>query len=298
MKDHDRICAVLISFEPEKHIVRNVRMIASQAWKVMVVDNGSSRASKKYLRTIEKIPRVEVIYLKDNYGIGAALNIAAQRAMEAAFPWVATFDQDTVIENGYLQKIMKTVKLYPRLENVGLVAPRIQDIKYDDVYSYSNTVDKMIEVDLAITSGSVFRIEAFQKAGGFDEKLFIDYVDFDFCLRLKKAGYKILELRDSTLVHRIGAMTRHPFMGANIYTSNHSPLRRYYKHRNRIHMLKRYLFSHPKWAARDTLSILFEVPKILLWEKQKMKKIGFITLGIVHGMAGVTGKFKRAHGIS
>ena len=29
--------------------------------------------------------------------------------------------------------------------------------------------------------------------GGFDETMFIDFVDFDFCYRLKKEGYEILQ---------------------------------------------------------------------------------------------------------
>ena len=46
--------------------------------------------------------------------------------------------------------------------------------------------------------------DIFDKIGGFDEKLFIDGVDFDFCIRMRKAGYGILRSNNVYLLQEVG----------------------------------------------------------------------------------------------
>lgn len=54
-------------------------------------------------------------------------------------------------------------------------------------------------IDFCITSASCTNLAVWKEVGGFDERLFIDLVDNEFCKRLIVSGYKILRLNNLVL---------------------------------------------------------------------------------------------------
>lgn len=57
----------------------------------------------------------------------------------------------------------------------------------------------------AVTAACMMvRREVWQRLGGFDEELHVAYNDVDFCLRARRAGYRIVYTPLATLVHREG----------------------------------------------------------------------------------------------
>ena len=58
-----------------------------------------------------------------------------------------------------------------------------------------------------ITSGSLLALAVFRRVGPMREDFFIDAVDFQYCLRLRRHGYKVIETLLPTLIHPIGAPT-------------------------------------------------------------------------------------------
>ena len=59
------------------------------------------------------------------------------------------------------------------------------------------------EITVALQSGSLFSRSALKDVGLFDETFFIDYVDFEFCLRLRKHGFRLIEATDAPIYHRV-----------------------------------------------------------------------------------------------
>ena len=53
----------------------------------------------------------------------------------------------------------------------------------------------------------------------------MDYVDHEFCLRLQKIGYKIIQDDSILLKHNCGNISKHKFFGDDVFTTNHSPIR-------------------------------------------------------------------------
>src|SRR5437016_4565785 len=58
------------------------------------------------------------------------------------------------------------------------------------------------ETEHLITSGSIINLAA--RTGGFDEHLFIDMVDIEYCYKSIAAGYKIIQFKNILLEHRLG----------------------------------------------------------------------------------------------
>jgi GT2 family glycosyltransferase len=47
-----------------------------------------------------------------------------------------------------------------------------------------------------MSSGNLLNLAAFKQVGAYNESFFIDYVDHEYCLRLKKKRFSILTLKN------------------------------------------------------------------------------------------------------
>ena len=147
------------------------------------------------------------------------------------------------------------------------------------------------EMKIAITSGSLMNLKVFYKIGPFIEDLFIDYVDFEYCLRLKKNKYQILQVKSAQIYHQLGELKLHKFFFKKIYVTNHSPTRYYYRTRNRLYVVRKYLNVFPSFVIRDFLIFFNELIKIIFYEKNKIKKMKMILFGIRDFMKNNYGKY-------
>src|SRR5262249_30573327 len=142
-------------------------------------------------------------------------------------------------------------------------------------------------------SGSLIRTDVFRKEGFYDESFFMDYVDYDFCLKLWKRGWKLIRAHGAYLVHRLGSAENHSFLGMKITIKSHSAWRRYHIMRNRVIIYRRYAFSSPGWCFHDFYWIFLELTKIVLFEKEKVAKLLNACKGFAHGLIGKTGRLEH-----
>jgi rhamnosyltransferase len=145
-----------------------------------------------------------------------------------------------------------------------------------------------------MTSGSLVKTSAFASVGMYDEGMFIDYVDFDFCLRLWQHGCKVIRSCHSCLLHHLGSLEAYSFLGFPITITSHNAVRRYYIMRNRVIMYKRYASAFPFWVIKDFAWLCLDITKIIVFEHDKRAKLGHAFKGLRHGMAGVTGPLVTA----
>jgi len=142
-------------------------------------------------------------------------------------------------------------------------------------------------------SGTFLSTEACRKIGLFDDSFFIDYVDIDFCLRLRKRGLRIIEANNAIIDHRLGDPSRHTILGKTTTVYSHSPIRRYYAARNRLRMYPRYLFSDPGFIGHDFRSWFKELIKLVLFEEDRRRKLSYIARGVWDAFRGRSGMYKK-----
>jgi rhamnosyltransferase len=85
---------------------------------------------------------------------------------------------------------------------------------------------------VCITSGNLVKISVFKEVNYFEDKLFIDSVDFDFCFKLKEKGYILIEATSAKLLHSCGSAAEKRLLFFKTGYTNHNYLRRYYTTRN------------------------------------------------------------------
>jgi rhamnosyltransferase len=237
------VLAVVVSYNGLQKTRQTVDAVRKQVGHIHIVDNGSDAESLGVLESLEREPGITVERLGENRGVGYALNRGVQRARQMGCTWLLTMDQDSVVDDSLIEAYRVAVEQDP---GSMCLAPRIANsIRGKDAVGGA--------INYAITSGNLVRVSIFDQIGSYDEGFFIDCLDFDFCLRLRRAGYAIHRVPAALMQHQLGD-TVDLLQAVRKYYALHSPVRRYYMYRNFMYMAERYLFEFPGFIVRLGLS--------------------------------------------
>jgi rhamnosyltransferase len=233
------VLAVIVSYNGLAKIRQTVDALRGQVGYIHIVDNGSRAESLGVLDSLEREPGVTVERLGENRGVGYALNRGVKRARQMGCAWLLTMDQDSVVDSSLIEAYRVAVE-----EDPGRVclSPRIA----------ASTRRKDAAggvIGYAITSGNLVRVSLFDQVGLYDESFFIDCIDFDFCLRLRRAGHVVHRVPAALMQHQLGDSVEVPAPFRKYYAL-HSPVRRYYMYRNFMYMAERYLFEFPLFIVK------------------------------------------------
>jgi rhamnosyltransferase len=275
----EKCIAIVVSFNPSTYLVEFVGELLKQFDQVLIIDNNSNEDSVETLNKIKDLG-CHIIYNKNNLGIASALNQGFTYAT-GKFNWACTFDQDSNIEPEYRTKLFSNLNSHFDRKSVAVVGPKIFEVQIKHHIAYSWIKNSLIfEVPTVITSGSLIRVEAHELVNGFNEALFIDYVDHEFSLKLRSKGFRVTQSTNARLYHKLGNSKVHKVLFREFYSTHHDALRRYYNTRNRFYVYFKFLLFEPIWVAQDFYLFLKETLKILLVEKDKLAKLKGIFLGI------------------
>lgn len=291
----NKVCAIFVSYNPSYNIISNVIALITQVEEVVIVDNASCTKSQEYLDYLHDNYKVNVIRNGENMGIATALNIGVKHAINAGYFWITTFDQDSLAPLNFIDTMLDVYESCDYKDKVAIVAPTYLNQATGKVFAYSkkrNHGKLFADVQTTITSGNLVKLDIFSDVGFFNEGFFIDYVDYEFCLRSRKKKLKIIEVYNLILIHNLGSSSLHNLFGIQLTATNHSPLRRYYKYRNMTIVYRNYLLFDFMWVLSDMKHFLVEPIKIILFEQEKMKKIHYIFKGIYHGIKGIKGQYR------
>jgi rhamnosyltransferase len=283
------VFGIVVTFHPPPDVVANLRKVRSQMEGLVVIDNGSSSDSLAPLRAAAYEIDFQLIENGKNLGIAAALNIGVRAIRSEGFEWIAFFDQDSTVDDRFVESMLAEHASRSPRENIGILAAR--SVHRDTRSPLHSWPLKNGELQVTQTSGSMIPLSVFEREGEFIEDLFIDMVDFEFSLRLHRHGYKIVECPNALLFHSPGALKSHSLWGKVKFTSsNYGPARRYYIHRNTIWIVKTYGKYYPGFSAALLSTRVRDFVKVLLVENHRMQKVISTFQGFADGLAGRMGK--------
>jgi rhamnosyltransferase len=279
-----RVAALVVLYHPDANVSDNIRSYCNDVEITFAIDNSDS-INDEVVSAIQQLPSVQYIGNNGNKGIAHALNRGIKLAAEKGFDYVLTMDQDSKFPKANAATLIASLKNLP-FTNIGIVAP----LYSENVLRANSNNFNFTELKAVITSGNLLNIKAFQQAGDFDEKLFIDSVDHEYCLRLRKNGFTIQQYNKVYLDHSLGYQKKGPFL--KIATTHHNATRRYYITRNRLYVSTKYFLLDPLFCAREFTFVFRDMVKILFFESDKRKKfLGFL-MGIRDFLKGTYGERK------
>lgn len=240
------------------HLARLLTSLKRQTRRceVVVVDNGSNDDS--VAMTQRAFPSVTIVELDRNLGFGPALNLAI--AEQPGDP-ILLLNNDVECESGFVSAMLAALRpgiemvagvLTQRsspttIDSAGVIADRRTLMAFDYLHGRPVSEAATAPAPFAPTGGAaLYRRQAFEGVGGFDERIFAYYEDLDLALRLRAGGAtctlaheaRASHLRSATLGRRSG--DKYELTGWA-----------------RGYMLRRYgVMGEPRAAARTLLSEL------------------------------------------
>lgn len=269
------IVAGIVTYNPEiKRLTENIHAIVRQVSRVIIYDNNSTNSEK--IRELASDYNLEVIYSDRNNGLGVALNAIFSIAEKMGAEWVITLDQDSICMGDYIIKASD----YMNKEEVGIIVPKIIDHNLRSVET--SDMEYVTTLKRCITSAAIVNINAYHKVNGYDETLFVDYVDFDFSSKIYLSGYKILKIHNSVLNHELGKSTNKKILFWQFRYTEHDAEREYYIARNILIYVRRY------WRKlniiRDILSLCKHYVLIIIYDRKKIEKLKKLSKGVLDGI--------------
>jgi rhamnosyltransferase len=270
-----KTACVTIIYHPDEKTLDNLRSYASFPGPVYVIDNSEGEPGP-IARAIGGLSYV--IYLHDgqNKGLGARLNQACTLALAAGCDRILTMDQDSFFDSALLRRYLECADAFPEKEKVAMfgVGYGKEATGVDDCAAS--------EIKQLITSGSLLNLSLFAPVGKFDESLFIDGVDTDYCLKSRAAGFRLVCFDHIVLDHRIGLVSYHRSLKSGTVTprSLHSPVRLYYMTRNYFYLRSKYQRQFPVDLGEHRRDLLIRIKNNLLYGKKRGAVIRYILKGV------------------
>ena len=280
------------TFRPDRDVVERARIHARQIDKLIVVDDGSPHSS-----VLDELndANFEVIRLTENSGIAKALNVGMQAALDQGADYILNLDQDSVLDSDYMGRVLETFRGAARATKLGVVLTDSVNHQPSIPPKYSPEGFGLLEE--GIQSGLVVSAACLRGAGMLDERLFIDCVDIEFCLRVRDHGWNIAVAPGANITHSLGEQEpyrpfgRQRFADGKVVTFQyHKPFRQYYITRNNIDLCLRNLRRRPRWVVSVGRRELVPTVKTLIGSSQRRKQWLAVTVGTWHGLIRRRGK--------
>lgn len=275
-----KIAVTVVLYNPSNKEVENLKTYCRLFDRVYALDNSDTG----FIMPKELLADVKMSYKRfgENLGIAYGLKTACEMANSDGFDLLLTMDQDSKYPVADHDNILREIESLD-LTDIGIVCLNTEGYKE----KYKDDTGKMF-VDMFITSGNFIVLKNYFKTEGFDEKLFIDLVDFDICYKFKNSRFKIILLTKYYLIHSVGNYSKKNIVFKSVTFSDHSAIRYYYRFRNDYYLYhkdKNFFKIVHKGAKKDKI-------KLFMFGVDKKKKFKMIRRGIKDAKKGILGKYK------
>jgi GT2 family glycosyltransferase len=220
------VYAVILNWNGGEDVVACVRSVLASEYsnlRVNVVDNASSDDSPRRLK--EEFPQTEFVLNGVNAGFAAGSNLGIRRALAAHADFVLLLNNDLIIDPRLVAEMIAPAMAGSA---VGVVVPKVLyrdspgriwsagarqrrfpprvtiiGLGQQDGPAYS----RQREVDCAVGCAMLIGTNVFRSIGLLDPGYFMYQEDYDFSLRARRAGYKIVYAPRGLAWHKVSAST-------------------------------------------------------------------------------------------
>jgi GT2 family glycosyltransferase len=238
MRKHNKtdISIIIVNYHVQDELIKCIRSIVNlktkSIFEIIVVDNDEDKKIKKELQ--KKFPKV-IYVANENKGYGQGNNRGVHFANGE---YLYILNPDTIHINDAIDTLLQFLDKNPK---AAIAAPLLYDTNNSPyplqgteeltplraIFSFSfinklfpknniakefwlNKWDKKSTQEVKAVPGTAFviRKDVFKKLGGFDERFFLYFEEFDLCKRVTALGYKIYMVPSAKLVHLWGMSTK------------------------------------------------------------------------------------------
>jgi rhamnosyltransferase len=283
------VTAVVTAYHPDDRLAAVVESALLTCTGVIVSDNTPASSAS----AAEKLddPRITVLRNGSNQGHAAALNAAVEK-LPADTAFVLFLDQDSVLP----QALVPALSAHFADEHIGVVAPTPWDAAHGGTYERAAETGPVVaDRDGVMTSGMLVRRNCLDAVGRFREDFFVDWVDFDFCLRARNAGFRVVQDTSVLLPHSLGDRREHRVGFLRTHVLHYPAWRHYWVARNSTILAREQLRGNRRWALSAVLYLTRWTVNTALFEAKRRTHVAALLRGFFDGMTGrVSAKYLPA----
>lgn len=278
-----KLAGVVVLYNPDQKVINNINSYIDELDALYLVDNSSADNS-----TLFMYEKVEYIPLQKNTGIAHALNVGAKKAIDHNFHYLLTMDQDSMFEKDALKNMKSIIDADDEKDQVGIYSPFHKTAISEPVPEELFTSPLVV-----MTSGNLINLDIYKCVEGFKEWMFIDCVDFEYGLNVRKHGYTIKQINTVFLDHELGDYEIKHVFNKKIFCDNHSALRRYYIVRNSFYLYYMYHNDYPDYCQAVVKQAKQSFFYATVFEKHGFKKLIYMIRGYRDYRRGKKGAYGK-----
>ncbi len=271
------IKALITIYNPTKEVPNNIKKIISQVDEVFLCDNSEKDNSLLFKEILNE--NVHYVFFNKNLGLSKAFNKVLK---EMKYNWnnddyIIFFDQDSNINDNHISLLIDEYNNINTLKkDIGCLGTIYYDMntKTYQIPKAKQQINKnSYKVKSVITSSMVTTYKNLKKVNFWNEKIFLDYVDWDFCWRLQQSNLSCYITKVSPINHALGDGEKKVGI---IKVKVGKPFRIYYQTRDGLYLLKeRYVPFKYKVRFILNLTVRPIVHILVLGDKKKRVKYFF-----------------------
>lgn len=278
-----KLAGVVVLYNPDQKVINNINSYIDELDALYLVDNSSADNSTLFMNE-----KVEYIPLQKNTGIAHALNVGAKKAIDHNFHYLLTMDQDSMFEKDALKNMKSIIDADDEKDQVGIYSPFHKTAISEPVPEELFTSPLVV-----MTSGNIINLDIYKCVEGFKEWMFIDCVDFEYGLNVRKHGYTIKQINTVFLDHELGDYEIKHVFNKKIFCDNHSALRRYYIVRNSFYLYDMYHNDYPDYCQAVVKQAKQSFFYATVFEKHGFKKLIYMIRGYIDYRKGKKGAYGK-----
>lgn len=214
------VCGVMVCFDPAPSVLTStVAAAREQLDRIVVVDNSPDASGQQTVRRVAAGPgppgvaaAPTILAQGRNRGLAAGLNAGLREARRLGFTVFLLLDQDSLLLPGAVAALRVQYHRSPSGASAVLLAAqnelpsssRAHELLERYLYGYASGPAAPRPGRLALTSGLLLNARTLDLVGGFDESMFVDSVDHEFCLRVRAAGIPLVTVPGARIRHELG----------------------------------------------------------------------------------------------
>jgi rhamnosyltransferase len=274
------VAAVVTAYHPDGRLATVIESaLLSCAW-VVVADNTPGDAPSLADKLDD--PRVRVLRSGRNRGLAGALNLGLANVAEDATA-VLFLDQDSVLP----PELVGGLLAHLDEPGIGVVGPTPVDAvtggRYERLADRHKAVDDRPSI---ITSGMLVRRDVLKRVEGFREEFFVDCVDTDFCLRVRRSGTRVVRDAGLVLPHSIGSGRDHRLGPATVRVLHYPAWRHYWIARNGVVLSREFGRRERGFVVTNALFMARWLVVTALFDDSRRASVPAVLRGLRDGLTG------------
>lgn len=273
-----KVCSMVVLYETKEKDIANMLDYYDYVDQLYILDN-SVESKEKIVKNILLINhkgdienKIQYIHFQKNIGLCKALNYAMKLAKKDGYKWALIMDDDSSFNTNIVDVYKHYIGEHDNTD-IGILAP-IHLHDRNRKYQFNGQRD----VSWAMTSGCLYNINVFLQFHGFKEELFVDGLDIDYCYKINRKGYRIVELADARINHFPGETRIFNLAGMKIKYGVASPWRYYMQARAIVWLMLEY------HSIKELIRYGIKWGKVIFLFQNKKEYMKQLIYGTIDGM--------------